>query len=421
MLLLLLSFNLHAQALKMLTDIPGKHEISMRTRFQDVNDTWLGDAQAFTSRIKLTSSFSLNSLLPSNDGQWQILLEPNLVLAFNDKDYNSITIKKSTSPIPDPESFDWRKANINYTSDDNWQMTIGRQPLSFNNERMIGAIEFWQTPQSFDAIKFEFNNQIDWRIQYAYSNKVQRIFGHNSTSNIPKEDIRFGSITQRPINELGQHALTAHLLNIHYKTEDNLSFSVYNYFVDNKDQSKFSNNTLGLRLEDEFKPHQLKYRYTVEYAQQTNINENPDHYQAWYNLLEASVQYRSHTLQLSQEILSEDNGYGFKTPLGTNHKFQGWADIFTGYTMQAGLRDQYITYKGRKNKLRWRVVFHRFKSFSEQHIIGDELDLEFAYRATRKWELKLVYAHYKAEDGLMYFPKASHDLSTWFASIAYNI
>ncbi len=397
-------------------EIPGEYELGMRTRFQQVNDNWLGDAHAFTTRVKLTSNFTLDK-----NEQWQLLLEPNYVYAFNDGDYNSVTVKKATSAIPDPKGFNWSKINLQYDSDDNWQLIFGRQALAFDNERFVGEIEFWQTPQSFDAFKFDYNDQLNWHVQYAYSSKVHRIFGQNSTATIPKDDIRYGLTEKRPANELGEHRIDAHLVNVAYKTEDDLSIVGYGYFLENNDLARFSTNTFGVRISDEFKPNKFKYRYTVEFATQQDADNNQVSYQAWYSLLQAGVQYKSHRIELSQEILSEDNMQGFITPLGTNHKFQGWADIFTGYGMQNGLRDQYLTYQGRYKKLRWRSVYHVYKNYQNGNVIGRELDFELAFRATRKWELKLVFADYRVKHGLHYFPKANNDLTTWFASVAYNI
>jgi len=403
-----------------------QHSVSMRTRLQQVNDAWLGDAKAITTRIKLVSVFNLDALVNRDEQQWQVLIQSNLVYAFNDGDYNSVTVQKNTSPIPDPKGFNWNQIYLGFTSEDDWQLKLGRQMLSFDNERMVGAIEYWQTPQSFDALKFEFNNHIDWRLQYVYSTKVHRIFGRQSKEQFSRDDVRYAQDMSRPASQLGVHKLDAHLINIAYKTEDDLNIVGYNYWLKNLSLSRLSNNTLGLRVSDEFKPAQLKYRYTVEVATQRDIGNNPDNYSAWYSLLEASIGYKSHRLQLSQEILSQeilsqDNSQGFRTPLGTNHKFQGWADVFTGYAMQTGLRDQYITYRGRINKLRWRAKWHRFKNYSNGDTIGNEFDIELAYRATRKWEVKLVYADYNAKSGLDYFAKANHDLSTWSISVAYNI
>ncbi len=98
--------------------LPGDHELGMRTRFQKVNDNNLGDAQAMTTRLKLTSVFTLD-----DNKQWQFIVEPNYVHAFNDGRYNSVSVKKNTSPIPDPQSFNWNKVNVNYRSDNDWLCT----------------------------------------------------------------------------------------------------------------------------------------------------------------------------------------------------------------------------------------------------------------------------------------------------------
>jgi len=397
-------------------NLPGKHKLGMRTRYQSVNDTWLGNAEAYTTRLKLTSSFNLDE-----DQQWQLLLEPNLVHAFNRGDYNSVTVWKRTAPIPDPHTFDISKAFLTYKSNNDWQIKLGRQMLAFDNERFVGNMEFWQKPQSFDALSIQYNDHINWNIQYAYTNKVHRIFGRKSTSTIPENDDRFGRITQRPANELGEHALNTHLLNVEYKTENNLSLVGYHYAIENKTQSSFSVQTTGIKISDEFKPAKIKYRYSAEFAHQNDFANNPNSYQVWYNLIEASAQYKSHQIQISQEILSTDQDYVFLTPLGTNHKFQGWVDIFSSYGIQTGLRDQYLTYKGRIKKLRWRGVYHRFIDYNTSKVIGNELDIELAYRASRKWEFKLIYAHYKADNGLPLFPVSNHNITTWFASVAYNI
>lgn len=399
----------------------GTHEISMRTRLQSVNDASKGDATAKTTRVTLTSKFDLD-----DDKQWQFLVEPNYVYAFNDGEYNSVTVTKNTSGIADPQNFNWNKINFLYKSDDDWRVTLGRQLLSFDNERMIGTSEFWQTPQSFDAIKFDYNDHINWRFQYAYSNKVNRIYGHSSTQNIPEDDVRYtafmtGDLEQRPLNEWGEHKLNAHLFNLGYKTENNLSIVVYDYLVENKDKPDFSTNTLGVRLSDEFKPEKVKYAYNLEFALQNNAYQNPKNYNTWYNLIEGSVQYKSHILQLSQEVFSQDKNSGFSMPLASRHKFQGWTDAFDWYSSNRGLRDVYMTYRGRNNKLRWRVVLHKLKSYKTDERIGDEIDIELAYRITRKWELKFVYADFSSQKGVDESIKTRDDINTWFMSIAYNI
>ena len=126
-------------------------------------------------------------------------------------------------------------------------------------------------------------------------------------------------------------------------------------------------------------------------------------------------------MALTFEEYGTDNVAGFQTPLGNNHKFLGWADIFSGYRLTPGLRDHYLTYKGRKGKLRWQIVAHRFKDASGDIHVGDELDLELAYRYTRKWELKVISANYRTKSGFAALPESQFDLSSLYFSVNYNI
>jgi len=397
-------------------EIPGEHEFSFRSRYQSTNDDWWQNANAFTTRVKLTSKFTLD-----DNEQWQILLQPNYVFVHNDN-YNSITQFNLKSVIPDTQGGSLTQGYLAFSSNNNWQVKAGRQSLSFDNERMVGALEYWQTPQSFDAISAQYNDQMNWNIQYAYLDKVHRIFGRDAKAELPTDDPRNAYLTQRPASELGEHELKGHFVNIGFRTENNLQLVAYNYLIDNQDQALFSSKTLGIRISDEFKPNSIKYRYNVEFSWQKDAYNNTDDYQAWYNLVEGSIQYKSHIFQLSQETFSQDKGIGFKTSLGTNHKFQGWADVFASYAGQKGLRDTFFTYRGRHKKLRWRFVYHDFNTYGRGQKIGYEFDIELAYRLTRKWQLKAVYADYHSQNNwIPEYLAANFDLSTWFLSISYNI
>jgi len=410
------SSDLNLHKTKSSISIPGTHEFGARTRYQTANDDWWQDGTAFTTRIKLTSQFKLDQ-----NEKWRLLLQPNYVF-IHDDNYNSISNFNFKSVIPDTKGGSLTQGFLAFNTNNNWQFKLGRQSISYDNERMIGALEYWQTPQSFDAISAQYNDSMNWDIQYAYVDKVNRIFGKNAKTQLQNNDPRNSILIQRPKSELGVHNLNAHFLNLGYKTENDLSLVAYNYLIDNQDQDLFSSNTIGIKISDEFKPKSIKYRFHTEFAWQEDAYNNNDNYQAWYNLIEASIQYKSHILKLSQETLSEDNGVGFKTSLGTNHKFQGWADIFTSYGGQNGLRDTFITYRGRHKKLRWRAVYHNFNTYGNSQSLGYEIDVEIAYRLTRQWEAKIVYADYNAQD--KWIPEhlgSNFDLSTWFISVSYNI
>lgn len=399
-----------------LFSLNGDYELGMRTRYQSVSDSYLGDAQALTTRLTVAGQWHIDE-----QQQWQLLLKPNVVYALNEDHYNSVTVNRASAPIPDPRGFSFSQGFIAYDSNNNWQLSLGRKTLSFDNERMIGAVEFWQTPQSFDAFTWQYNNQENLTVQYVYSNKVRRIFGQKANRTLSQDDARYGINNTRPASELGEHQLSAHILHLAYQTRNNINLVGYHYGIENHELAFFSTTTTGLRISGEAKPAQLKYRYSAEFAWQQDRANNPYNYRAWYSLLEFGLQYKSQRLELSQEILSQDDYHGFITPLGTNHKFQGWADVFTSYGMQTGLRDRYMSYRGRKNKLNWRIVYHDYQTFSHSEKIGTEVEIELNYRANRQWEFSVIYAKYRSKNGLRFFQQANRDLSTWSASIAYNI
>lgn len=389
-------------------------EPSARYRYQDVNDPWFGNAQASTLKFRLSADWQATD-------NWQGFAQYDVVSAFNSNSYNSVTIKRNTSPIPDPEGQELNQLYVKYISDDDWQATIGRQSASFDNERHIGTVEFWQNDQTFDAFRFDYNDNIQWTASYLYIDKAHTILGDDARVKLPVEDIRFAFDPMRPATELGNQDHKSHLVNLSYQLNQQSKLTLYSYLIDNQSVRIFSTDTYGARFESAFKPEKVKYSYTVEYARQSNSGNSPWDFDADYLLLETSAQYKSHQLTLSYEKLGEDNGFGFATTLGTNHKFQGWADVFTNYLTRGGLKDTYVTYRGRNGKLRWRLVAHQFDSTTGGVTAGHELDLELAYRYDRQWEFKFIGAKYFADQGFSSLPSSQFDLSTWMLSAAYNL
>jgi hypothetical protein len=389
-------------------------EVAGRFRHQQVYDDVRGDATADTLKTRLNMDWQASDSL-------SLFAQYDMVLALDEDKYNSITHWRPTSPIPDPTGAELNQLNITYKSRGNWQVKLGRQHLSFDNERHVGTAEFWQHDQSFDAVTYHYNDLLHWQWQYTYSNKVQRIFGDKAHPLLPTKDPRFPALRERPVTEWGQHQLNAHLFNLRYKTDSGTQFTLYNYYVENQDALILSSNTLGGFVEGAFKPASVQYNYRLEVATQKNVADNPWDYSPYYLALELGLQKGSHKFDLGLEHLGDDQGFAFITPLATEHKFQGWADVFSGYSGVLGMNDYYLSYMGRDAKLRWRLMVHRFVTLSSHEVIGHEVDLEVAYRFTRKWEFKLIAAHYMSDEGSNIVPASLDTLSTWMLSAAYNL
>ncbi len=415
------SFTILSCAYAQELTLSGEHEVGMRTRFQQNNEHVANKASALTTRLVLQSTFTLDE-----DEEWLVTIQPNAVFTWHD-DYSSVANNNEHAIIPDPDGLSLTRANIRYQNNEDISLTLGRQPLSFDNERFVGSDDFWQTPQTFNAIKFDYNDELNWHFQWAYTDRVQRIFGRDSKVTLPIDDPRYSEENPfRPSYELGQQALHSNLFNLAYKSEGGSKFVAYSYWINNPLKHVQSSKTLGLRITDEFKPKLIKYFYTAEYALQKDAYDNPVDYQTWYSLFELKAQYKSHSLQLGLENKADDaleNGrsFSFHMPLGSKHKFLGWVDAFYGGSDYNSFRDLYISYQGRKNKLRWKAVAHSFENYRTKEQLGYELNLELAYRYSRKWEFKSVFGKFYSDKGLPRAENTQSNMTSWFVSAAYNI
>lgn len=389
-------------------------DVSARLRTQQINDEARGDATAHTLKLRLGAGYRLND-------QFESFLQLDHVHAFNEDDFNYITVTRATSPVQDVPGTELNKAWLKYNSESDWSLKLGRQSIAFDNDRHVSSVEFWQNDQVYDALTFDYGDPGQWHVSYSYVAKVHRIFGRDAKTILPQEDIRFDTNPNRPFLELGINDHNTHLLNVNYQVNQYLGLTGYLYSIDNETTSQFSSQTTGVRIDGEVKPSTVKYSYTAEYAYQQTANSSVWDFAGSYAFLELGAQYRSHEILFSYERLAQDNGFAFATSLGDNHKFLGWADIFSSYLNTDGIRDSYITYRGRKAKLRWRVIAHQFVSDSTGRVAGNEFDFELGYRFNRKWEATLIASAYKAKDGIDGLAASQSDLSTWTLSINYNL
>jgi hypothetical protein len=103
--------------------------------------------------------------------------------------------------------------------------------------------------------------------------------------------------------------------------------------------------------------------------------------------------------QLDFEKFGGDNKT-FKTALGTNHAFSGWADQFLNTPAQ-GLEDLnfMLGYKSKMLGL-FKAVYHKFDSAEESINYGREIDLLYkrAVPGVKGLSGMLKYAHYDADD-----------------------
>ena len=180
------------------------------------------------------------------------------------------------------------------------------------------------------------------------------------------------------------------------------------YLVDQDEAAvqayRLSSQTYGLRLAGS---HRLtpaaQIGYQLSYARQSDYHRNSNDYAADYWLADLSLDAKGWKLNAGYEILGASKGAAltsFQTPLGTNFKFQGWADKFLT-TPPDGIRDLYVgggygwKQAGPFSALSLQGVWHRFDSDRRDQHYGDEWNL-IASAKLRRTQLSVRYARYDA-------------------------
>ena len=116
---------------------------------------------------------------------------------------------------------------------------------------------------------------------------------------------------------------------------------------------------------------------------------------------------------------SNQGQYGFQTPLGTNHLFQGWADLFLTTPAQ-GIRDTYLSAGGPLFKARWSIELHDFKSdFGGIHY-GREFDIGLGCPLRKGLNGKLEFADFHEDDQLTPASARKRDTQKIWLTLVYN-
>jgi hypothetical protein len=361
----------------------GKAGLELRYRYESVEqDDRPLTAGANTLRLRLNlASGSVNG--------FSALAEFDHLQAIGGEHHDDTRNGLVNYPIvADPEGTDLNQAYLQYAGPGNTTLRLGRQRISLDNERFVGAVGWRQNEQTFDAFRAETRAIPGTVLNYAYIDRVQRVFGPDPGSPPAYFD---GS----------SHVLTAKLTSLPLGA---LSFYGLHLDFDNAPQS--SSATWGARYDGSQKVSEnWIFAWALDYARQEDAGANAARIDAYYNLLELALKTSSAGFTAGREVLSGEQGSftaatnpAFQTPLATLHKWQGWADKFLT-TPAAGIEDLYFGASVRFRGWTGQAVWHDFSAEATGADYGSELDLSVARRFADRYELLVKYADYSA-DGL---------------------
>ena len=327
----------------------GDAEVSFRYRYANVDDDRFSEeARASTVRSRL-------SLSSGRVSGFRLVGELDNVSEIGADDFNEgmgNTPSRTQYPVvADPNGTEVNQAYIEFQKE-GLTARGGRQRINYDNQRFVGGVAWRQNEQTYDGVKFDYAAD-KFTIPYAAISRVSRIFG---------DDV--------PAGEHEQDG--THLLNVSGNAGTIGKISGYYYIIDNEDASAFSTDTIGVRLTGKQSldsDEDLSLRYTAEFARQSENADNPISFNANYWTFDGGIVFGKWDLGLGWEVLEGDRnspGQAFRTPLGTNHAFNGWADLFLT-TPAAGLDDRYLKAKFTQGKSQRPTARPRFRSTGRQH------------------------------------------------------
>ena len=356
--------------------------IDARLRYEQVEQDGLAlDAEAVTLRVRAG--------VQASHGLLTAIVEAQGNLAIVDDRFDGLSGSAARPLIADPENVAIHRAQLALKLPV-VTLTAGRQRITLDDERFVGAVGFRQNAQSFDAVRAELAPAKGLKADLTYAWSVRTIWGIDGTG-----------ARQRAVG--GDNVFA----NLSWASPIG-TVTGFGYWVDQDEAAvqgfRLSSRTIGARLAGTQKLGKAKLAYQLSHARQSDMGRNPNSYEAGYWLADVSVDLNGPKLGAGYEVLGAETGIAltsFQFPLGTNFKFQGWADKFLT-TPADGVRDFYVnagwSWKaiGPAKAVTVQAAWHRYESDRLNRPYGDELNL-LASAKLGKTTASVRYADYRAD------------------------
>ena len=360
-----------------------KLNVRARLGFADFDN---GTDTAFAPTIRTRLGYETAPL-----GGFVGYLEFEDIQALDDETFNSTQNGNTDhAVIADVEATEVNQAWIAYTADNTgadgtglWSAKLGRQVITLDDHRFIGHVGWRQDQQTYDALRFTTDAGVaGLTLTAGYIDQVNRIFGEEA-------DVDSESF----------------FVNGTYATAAGPKVTGFVYGLDFDNSPINSSLTVGGRLTGR---HALSADhgalvYAASVATQTDFGDNPVSYDAlFYSADLAWATPDVGTLGVGYEVLGSDDGnFGFRTPLATLHKFNGYADVFL-VTPNAGLADFYAYYAfalPKESRATAKIITHFFQTDDGGGSLGWELDAVSSYRLSDHVTLGAKAAYFNGDGG----------------------
>ena len=349
----------------------GDADLAVRYRLERVDQEGIAEqATASTGKARLTFT-------SAKAGRWSLAAEADYAFVVGIEEFNSTVNGRTEYPVvADPQGFDLNQAYLKYHGEQ-VTVTAGRQRINHGRQRFLGGVAWRQNEQTYDALRLQGKaGRANW--DYSYIHNVNRIFGPD------------GGV--QPSDWYGN----THAGRLTVETAPGHTFGAFGYLIDltNDNGPPNANATFGADYQGTFD----KLAVTLALARQSDWADNPVSYDAMYYSVQGALTLPAATLTVGYDILGSDGGMaGFRTPLATLHKWQGWTDKFLG-TPAAGVHDAWFSVGGKVACTAVTGVYHRFRADDGGAGYGSEIGLSVVRPLTESLGLTFKWARYSADE-----------------------
>ena len=265
---------------------------------------------------------------------------------------------------------------VQYKHDEYGSGKFGRQVYTLDDHRFIGHVGWRQNIQTFDAVTATLTPVKGLKVNPFFLDQVNNVKGD-------------------------EVELDAKGINVSYKFAKSLTLTGFVYDIESDEAAAIGNRTVGLRATGSYPvSDDVTLKYAFSYADQEDAGDAAE-FDASYYAGDVSANFSGLSLGGGFEVLEP----GFRTPLATVHKFNGFADVFavpSGTGIANGLEDLYL-YAGYKipvgNGIKAKVIYHTFEPESGSGDYGDEIDLVASYKWNKYMTSVVKYGDYSTDGG----------------------
>ena len=315
--------------------------------------------------------------------RFQVLLQADNVATLGSEEFNSTTNGKTNYPIvADPEGTDLNQAWLTF-SGDSVTVRAGRQTIRHGTERFVGGVAWRQNEQAYDGVRIQWQPAGGFDLDLAWVNRIKRIFGPDDGLN--------------PADWKGDNVL----VRANWSLGENHRLSGYGYLLDFDPQHGYAagrtvNNSVDI-FGAEYSGTFDRLTLNLSWDTQQDAGASQLDYQTEHYMAEVIAPVGGATLTAGYEVFGADNGSGFRTPLGTLHKFQGWTDKFLA-TPGDGLKDTYLIAASTLGPVTVTAHWHDFRAEASGADFGSEIGLQLAWRVTDRFTVLAKYATFSTDD-----------------------